>query len=103
MELRDNNTISKKCCKLCHTEIDLKKCSKCRSVWYCSKEHQTEDWKRHKDQECKIFCRTRESQKKLALGGLKKEDFSLWKERARSNSDSVAHFNLGLYYQYGFG
>lgn len=28
--------------------IELRKCSKCKSVWYCSKECQKEHWKHHK-------------------------------------------------------
>lgn len=45
----------------CHTcskskeELDssLKRCKKCRAVWYCSKDCQTENWKYHKS-DCKV-------------------------------------------------
>lgn len=45
----------------CHTcnadandaDIKLKRCNKCRSVWYCSKECQTQNWKYHKS-DCKL-------------------------------------------------
>ena len=29
-----------------------KRCSRCRVTWYCSVEHQKEDWKRHKKATC---------------------------------------------------
>jgi len=35
-------------CVVCGKTEDLKKCAKCLVVFYCSKEHQTQDWKRHK-------------------------------------------------------
>lgn len=31
-------------CELCH-EKGVKRCSKCKGAWYCSKEHQIQDWK----------------------------------------------------------
>lgn len=30
----------------------IKVCTRCKSVWYCSREHQKTDWKKHK-LECK--------------------------------------------------
>lgn len=35
-------------CKKCGTVDNLLKCSRCKGVYYCSKEHQTSDWKNHK-------------------------------------------------------
>ena len=36
-------------CKVCHSkDAQLLKCSGCKSVWYCSVEHQRLDWKIHK-------------------------------------------------------
>ena len=41
-----------KCCKVCKIKCDSK-CSKCSKVWYCSREHQKQDWKNHKKDCCK--------------------------------------------------
>ena len=36
-------------CEVCKkSDIKLLRCSKCRSVYYCTKEHQQTDWKTHK-------------------------------------------------------
>ncbi|XP_023267436.1 egl nine homolog 1 isoform X2 [Seriola lalandi dorsalis] len=35
-------------CELCGKMENLLKCGRCRSSFYCSKEHQKEDWKKHK-------------------------------------------------------
>jgi hypothetical protein len=35
-------------CPVCGVAEKLKRCGKCLSVWYCSKEHQKEHWKVHK-------------------------------------------------------
>lgn len=41
------------CCALCGVSgPSLKKCSRCLKTFYCSKEHQVVDWKRHKNAEC---------------------------------------------------
>ncbi|XP_054155845.1 egl nine homolog 1-like isoform X2 [Oppia nitens] len=36
-------------CSVCSSSASLKCCSRCRSVYYCSREHQQLDWKRHRD------------------------------------------------------
>lgn len=41
-------------CAICGVLENLKCCGKCRSVWYCNREHQTSDWKNHK-KICKIL------------------------------------------------
>lgn len=38
-------------CVLCEKTDKLSRCSRCKSVFYCTKEHQRRDWKRHKE-----FC-----------------------------------------------
>ncbi|XP_016345280.1 egl nine homolog 1-like [Sinocyclocheilus anshuiensis] len=35
-------------CELCGEMENLMKCGRCRSSFYCSKEHQRQDWKKHK-------------------------------------------------------
>ncbi|XP_058909315.1 egl nine homolog 1 isoform X4 [Kogia breviceps] len=35
-------------CELCGKMENLLRCSRCRSSFYCSKEHQRQDWKKHK-------------------------------------------------------
>ncbi|XP_067287591.1 egl nine homolog 1b [Pseudorasbora parva] len=35
-------------CELCGKMENLMKCGRCRSSFYCSKEHQRQDWKKHK-------------------------------------------------------
>lgn len=39
-------------CAECGTAQNLMVCSRCRSVWYCSKQHQNINWKRHK-----LYCK----------------------------------------------
>ncbi|XP_030052355.1 egl nine homolog 1 isoform X2 [Microcaecilia unicolor] len=39
-------------CELCGKMEDLLRCGRCRSSFYCSKEHQRQDWKKHK-----LVCR----------------------------------------------
>ncbi|KAF7703595.1 egl nine homolog 1-like [Silurus meridionalis] len=39
-------------CELCGKMENLMKCARCRSSFYCSKDHQKQDWKKHK-QVCK--------------------------------------------------
>lgn len=40
-------------CVVCNRIDKLLRCSRCKAVFYCSKEHQKRDWKRHKE-----FCAT---------------------------------------------
>jgi hypothetical protein len=46
--------VSGKCvCAVCQGLAKLR-CSACKNVWYCGKEHQKEDWKIHKAK-CEFF------------------------------------------------
>jgi MYND finger len=38
-------------CAVCGEEA-TKRCSRCKITWYCSVEHQKQDWKRHKKAVC---------------------------------------------------
>lgn len=40
--------MSSRCCAICSETTKLKACGSCTQVWYCSKEHQVDDWKNHK-------------------------------------------------------
>lgn len=42
------------CCKVCGAVQGLRRCSRCRSVYYCSEVHQQVDWRVHKI-ECKKY------------------------------------------------
>lgn len=36
------------CCKVCGETANIRRCSKCQQVFYCSQEHQKFDWRQHK-------------------------------------------------------
>ncbi len=40
--------VGKQCCSVCDSTKDLKLCGHCGKIYYCSPEHQKEDWPRHK-------------------------------------------------------
>lgn len=40
-------------CAVCNKTDKLSRCSRCKVVFYCTKEHQRRDWKRHRE-----FCAT---------------------------------------------
>jgi len=46
--------------------VELKKCQKCMSIFYCSKEHQIEDWSRHHP-ECKVERRMNKKLEELLI------------------------------------
>jgi hypothetical protein len=41
-------------CVVCHAEAEMR-CSKCHHEWYCSRQCQVKDWKRHKGL-CTVIC-----------------------------------------------
>ncbi|KAL9185028.1 hypothetical protein ACHAXT_002805 [Thalassiosira profunda] len=41
-------------CAVCSAPAS-KRCTKCKSVWYCGREHQVSDWKAHKAR-CKVIA-----------------------------------------------
>lgn len=44
-------------CRVCLSTENLLRCSRCKSVYYCSKDHQRQDWRRHKQQCCQTGTR----------------------------------------------
>lgn len=40
-------------CAVCEKTDKLQRCSRCKAVFYCTREHQRRDWKRHRE-----FCAT---------------------------------------------
>ena len=54
------------CDKVEHTIREFKQCSGCRSVWYCSPEHQMLDWGTHK-KACEELDKARRAA--MAAGG----------------------------------
>ena len=36
-------------CIVCHDKEGILKCARCRSRFYCCREHQQKDWKNHKE------------------------------------------------------
>lgn len=53
MSLEAEDTISKtNICNVCGVNENLLRCGQCKIVFYCSKEHQKQDWKKHK-----LFCK----------------------------------------------
>jgi len=49
----DKELKPEKICFVCKSTNNLKLCGKCKIIYYCSREHQSEDWKRHKKECCK--------------------------------------------------
>lgn len=44
---RMNQEGAQACCAVCSSKT-VRRCSRCLSINYCNKEHQRQDWKRHK-------------------------------------------------------
>ncbi|XP_043466843.1 uncharacterized protein LOC122501449 [Leptopilina heterotoma] len=49
-------------CRCFGEKVNLKRCSACDMISYCSKEHQKEDWPSHK-QFCKVLCQMKKDYK----------------------------------------
>jgi hypothetical protein len=47
-----NRKIEEGVCFVCRAQHAPKRCSRCKNVWYCGKDCQRKDWKRHKIAEC---------------------------------------------------
>lgn len=51
-------------CRVCGSEGNLRRCSKCKTAYYCSQVHQQSDWRVHKI-ECKKFSHNTSSTNNL--------------------------------------
>ena len=60
-ECEDTATFLAKVCRVCESKDGVRACGRCQKVYYCSKDCQVSDWKRHK-RTCKceskdlIYC-----------------------------------------------
>ncbi|XP_065690018.2 egl nine homolog 1 [Patagioenas fasciata] len=59
-----SNERDRQYCELCGKMENLLRCGRCRSSFYCSKEHQRQDWKKHK-----LICRGGGTAAAAAAGG----------------------------------
>lgn len=46
--IRSPAVVDRHTCAVCKEADGLKACGSCTRVWYCSREHQVEDWRNHK-------------------------------------------------------
>lgn len=44
-----------KTCSICNKENCKLRCSRCKHIYYCSREHQSKDWSTHKVLYCNIY------------------------------------------------
>lgn len=42
------SSVSSNTCEVCNQTENLLRCSRCKSIYYCSKAHQKQDWRKHK-------------------------------------------------------
>ena len=77
-------------CELCDSFEDLKTCSGCRLVFYCCREHQIQDWKKHK-QNCKKNASGKNHNKSLSHS---QENESLKSsQKSEGDLENVTHNN----------
>lgn len=85
-------------CRICDQTENLLRCSRCRTVYYCSKDHQRQDWKKHK-LECPTGKRCERDYVKTVLnqtaGILPSEGSS--EDEVLSSRTEVLNPNLELY------
>lgn len=74
-------------CELCGKMENLLKCGRCRSSFYCSKEHQKQHWKKHK-----LNCKETEKKQKLLPqpSGDDDDDKAPEKNRDKISPDSAS-------------
>jgi len=52
-------------CVVCHAEAE-QRCSRCHSEWYCSRQCQVKDWKRHKSM-CTVIAENGKAEEKTPM------------------------------------
>merc|ERR1712225_133951 len=52
-------------CVVCHAEAEMR-CSRCHSEWYCSRQCQVKDWKRHKSM-CTVIMENGKAEEKAPM------------------------------------
>ncbi|XP_034964344.1 egl nine homolog 1 [Zootoca vivipara] len=73
-------------CELCGKMENLLRCGRCRSSFYCSKEHQRQDWKKHK-----LICRGSEPSAAAAAGGVAQPRSGGGSERHQGHGHARPH------------
>ena len=63
------------CCEFCGAVNNLLRCARCKSVFYCSKDHQLKHWKKHKSV-CKEHIVDDRLDKDISSSGLAGRDLS---------------------------
>lgn len=72
-------------CELCGRMENLLKCGRCRSSFYCSKEHQKQDWKKHK-----LICKEADKPKQKPGDGPSVGDSSKQREKKSTEQGDSA-------------
>ncbi|XP_038066578.1 egl nine homolog 1-like [Patiria miniata] len=87
--MADNAEAGNFSCKCCKSTENLKTCSKCKSVFYCSREHQLQDWKKHR-RYCKKISQDHH-QEEESMADLARE--ATVSKPMKTNSRSAANHN----------
>ena len=65
-EIIDCIVLGDEFCNICHKKDNLFRCSQCQCLYYCSKEHQKQDWVKHKRQ-CKVLGEIKSDEQELSV------------------------------------
>ena len=97
---KSGEDMNRQYCELCGKMENLLKCGRCRNAFYCSKEHQIQDWKRHKrmcNEAKKPLCQPRPPDPQLPIGNVEAEREQLSIEKStEQNSLSQNPTNTGF-------
>ncbi|XP_062868550.1 egl nine homolog 1-like [Trichomycterus rosablanca] len=77
-------------CELCGKMENLLKCGRCRNSFYCCKEHQKQDWKKHK-QVCKqVENNSRPPQKDSSQDKVRETEFHRAQQMSKKTSYTIS-------------